>query len=305
MMFRLILFTTVFFMNLIAQEIKLPLWPDGIPNYQNTNEVEKREYQDKILKVSNVQIPDISVFLPSEGNATGDAVVICPGGGYWILAYDWEGTDIAKYFNSKGIAAIVLKYRLPVSTNNIVPHKSPIMDAQRAIRMTRFYADEWGIKKDRIGIMGFSAGGHLASTAGTHFDFGNPDAENPIDKLSCRPDFMILIYPVIAFSKEFSHSGSEKALLGDNPSEELINYYSNELQVTNNTPPTILIHSQDDSAVPVENSLEFYKALCDNNVTAEMHLYQYGGHGFSLAIEQGHLETWTERVIDWIKYIDK
>lgn len=284
-----------------AQEIKLKLWPDGVPNYQKTDEVEKQELTDRLLKVSYVQDPDITVYLPSKGNATGEAVVICPGGGYWILAYDWEGTDIAKYFNSKGIAAIVLKYRLPVSKSNIVPHQSPLMDAQRAIRITRFNADEWGIDKNKIGIMGFSAGGHLASTVATHFDLGKKDSVDPIDKMSCRPDFAVLVYPVISFTGEFKHSGSKKALLGEDPDPELVKYYSNELQVTKDTPPTILIHSQDDKGVPVENSLVFYKALRDNDVQASMHLYPYGGHGYSLALNKGYLATWPDRVTEWIK----
>lgn len=291
--------------SLCAQEITLPLWPEGVPNMQPSDDVEQVELTDRQTKISYVQDPNIEVFLPSKGNSNGDAVIICPTGGYWILAYDWEGTDIAKYFNSKGIAAIVLKYRLPVSKSNVIPHKSPLMDAQRAIRITRMKSEEWGIKSDRIGIMGFSAGGHLASTAGTHFDYGNPESEDPIKKISSRPDFMILMYPVISFTEEFKHSGSQKALLGEIPSEDLLKYYSNELQVTKETPPTILIHSQDDMGVPVENSLVFYKALCDNGVKAEMHLYPYGKHGFSLAIGRGYLSTWTDRVTDWINNLNE
>lgn len=291
--------------TLKAQEITMPLWPNKIPNMQPSEDVEKVEITDRHVKISYVQEPNISVLLPSKGNSTGDAIIICPGGGYWILAYDWEGTDIAKFFNSKGIAAVVLKYRLPVSKSNVVPHKSPLMDAQRAIRLTRLHSEEWGIKPDRIGIMGFSAGGHLASTAGTHFDYGNSDSDDPVEKISSRPDFMILMYPVISFTGDFAHSGSQKALLGENPSAELLEYYSNELQVTKDTPPTILIHSQDDTAVPVENSLVFYQALCEYKVKAELHIYPYGQHGFSLAIGKGYLSTWPDRVIDWIRNLDE
>ncbi|MCB9250614.1 MAG: alpha/beta hydrolase [Ignavibacteriales bacterium] len=299
-MFRILLASFIFLGIIKAQEINMKLWETAIPNYQKTDEVELSEYVDGITKISYVQEPDITVYLPSKANSTGDAVVICPGGGYKILAYDWEGSDIAKFFNSKGIAAIVLKYRLPVSKSNIIPDKSPLMDAQRAIRLTRFHAEEWGIEQNKIGIIGFSAGGHLASTAGTHFDLGVINSSDPIEELSSRPDFMILVYPVISFIQPYSHSGSVKNLLGENPSEELLKYYSNELHVTNQTPPTILIHSQDDTTVPIENSLSFYKALCENNVKAEMHTYTYGGHGFSLAIGKGYLSTWTERVMDWI-----
>lgn len=287
---------------LFGQEFTLPLWSGEIPNSKKINEVEKHDTTDNIIRISNVQTPDIAVFLPSKANATGQAVVICPGGGYWILAYDWEGTDIAKWLNSKGIAAIVLKYRLPVSKNNITPHLSPLIDAQRAMRLTRHHAKEWNIDTSKVGIMGFSAGGHLASTVGTHFDYGNSNATDPVEKWSSRPDFMILMYPVITFSQTVNaHIGSRNALLGQNPDPTLIEYYSNELQVKADTPPTILIHAGDDKAVPVENSLLFYQALKNNNILAELHIYPFGGHGFSLAINKGYLETWTERCVDWLK----
>lgn len=270
-----------------GQNMILPLWTDDIPNYQKTGE--------------NVQNPDIAVFLPSKGIATGRAVIICPGGGYGFLAYDKEGTDIAKWLNSKGIAGIVLKYRLPVSKSNSIPHKSPLLDAQRAIRLTRYHAEEWNIKADKIGIMGFSAGGHLASTAGTHFDTGDANASDPVETLSSRPDFMILVYPVITMNEAFTHRGSRTALLGENPDPELIQTYSNELQVGKETPPTFLVHAGDDQAVPVKNSLVFYQALKDKDIPAELHIYPEGGHGFSLAISKGHLETWPDRCIDWLK----
>jgi acetyl esterase/lipase len=256
------------------------------------------------VRISKVQNPEIEVYLPSGQNATGDAVIICPGGGYWILAWDWEGSDIAKYFNSKGIAAIVLKYRLPTSASNIEPHKSPLLDAQRAMRMVRYKSADWNIKPNRIGIMGFSAGGHLASTLSTHFDAGNMDANDPVDRMSCRPDFSILMYPVISFTSDF-HSGSKEALLGKNPDPELVKYYSNELQVTAQTPPAILIHSSDDNAVPVENSLTYFAALRKNNIPASIHIYPYGGHGFSLAIGKGYLSTWPDRVVEWMNETGK
>src|SRR3954452_6434514 len=190
-----------------AQELTLPLWPAGkLPNYQKTNETEISDSTD-IVRISKVQNPDIAVFIPSKKSATGQAVIICPGGGYGILAYNWEGTDIAKWLNSKGVAAVVLKYRLPNSKSNVVPHQSPLMDAQRAIRMVRANAERWNIKKDKVGIMGFSAVGHLASTAGTHFDAGNSSSPDSIERFSCRPDFMILMYPVITMSKPTMHSG--------------------------------------------------------------------------------------------------
>ncbi len=289
----------------MAQDYRLPLWPSGaVPNYKKTGEKEKLDTAD-IVRISLVQEPDIKVYLPSKKNATGQAMVICPGGGYGILAYDWEGTDIAKWLSSKGIAGIVLKYRLPNSKSNIVPHLTPLMDAQRAIRLVRANAARWNIKRDKVGIMGFSAGGHLASTAGTHFDNGNPNSKDSIDKLSSRPDFLVLMYPVISLSPPFTHSGSRKNLLGEYPDEKLQKFYSNDQQVTKETPPTFIVHATDDTAVPVENSLLFYQALKTNKVPAEMHIYPYGGHGFGLAVGKGYLETWPDRCIDWLRNLNK
>jgi acetyl esterase/lipase len=286
-----------------AQSFTLPLWTGNIPNYRKTDEVEVRDSSD-IIRISNVQIPDITVYLPAKRYATGQAVVICPGGGYVRLAYDLEGLDIAKWLNSKGIAAIVLKYRLPITNNNIVGYKSPLLDAKRAIRTARYYASDWNIDKNKIGVMGFSAGGHLASTLGTHFDYGDPNAIDEIDRMSSRPDFMILCYPVITFTKPFMHRGSRDALLGKNPDSSLIKFYSNELQVKDDTPPTFIVHADDDGAVPVENSLVFYEALRQKKIPVEIHIYPEGGHGFGLALGRGHLESWTDRCIDWIRWIN-
>lgn len=301
-----VLIFAAFFINQSqAQEHILLLWPAGnIPNYKKTTEVEKRD-SGNFVSISLVQQPAIEVYLPSKQNATGQAVVICPGGGYGFLAYDWEGTDIAKWLNAHGVAAIVLKYRLPNSKSNVDPKLSPLLDAQRAIRTVRANAARWNIKKEKVGIMGFSAGGHLASTAGTHFDAGNTNAADSIDRISSRPDFMILMYPVITMQKATMHRGSRNNLIGANADSATAKYYSNELQVTAQTPPTLLIHSTDDRTVPVENSLAFYQALKSNNVPAEMHIYPYGGHGFSLAIGKGYLSTWTDRCIDWLASINK
>lgn len=285
---------------IFGQNMILPLWTSDIPNFQKSDEIETADTTTAVL-ITNVQTPDIAVFLPSKGNATGQAVVICPGGGYRFLAYDKEGTDIAKWLNSKGIAGIVLKYRLPISKSNIIPYKTPLLDAQRAIRLTRHHAEEWNIKADEIGIMGFSAGGHLASTAGTHFNTGDTTASDPVDCLSSRPDFMILIYPVITMNEAFTHMGSRTALLGENPDPELVQTYSNELQVKDDTPPTFIVHAGDDGAVPVENSLVFYQALKNKNIPSELHIYPEGGHGFSLAIGSSYLDTWPDRCADWLK----
>ena len=288
--------------SFFGQSVSLPLWPEGIP-HQKIVEAEKVEITD-MLRVSNVHEPEIVVCFPAKNHANGKAVVVCPGGGYGMLAYDWEGTDVAKWLNSKGIVAIVLKYRLPNCKH--VSHEAPLADAQRALRMTRHYATLWNIDFHKVGIMGYSAGGHLASTAGTHYDRGNPSASDPIEKFSCRPDFMILLYPVISFiDAGICHEGSKRNLIGENPTKEWESYYSNELQITNDTSPTILIHAADDTSVPVDNSIVFYKGLQAEGVSCEMHLYPYGGHGFSFAIGKGYLSTWPDRVIDWLNWLDE
>lgn len=288
-----------------AQDITLPLWPAGkVPNFQKTDEVEKAESSD-IVRISKVQSPEIVVFLPAKKNATGQAVIICPGGGYAYLSYDWEGTDVAKLLNGKGIAAIVLKYRLPNAKSNITPHLSPLMDAKRAIRMVRANAGKWNINKNDVGIMGFSAGGHVASTLATHFDDGDKNAKDSIEQQSSRPDFAVLVYPVITMNKQFTHMGSRNNLLGNNPDSSLVNLYSNELQVTKQTPPSFLVHATDDKAVPVENSLRFYEALKNNGVSAEMHIFPHGGHGFGLALGKGELETWPDLLVAWMRSLNK
>ena len=291
----------VFIQTINAQEFILPLWPAGkVPNYQKTAEVEKRDTGD-VIGVSFVQSPEITVYLPAKRTATGQAVIICPGGGYGRLSYNWEGSDPARLLSARGIAAIVLKYRLPNSKSNVIPHLSPLADAKRAIRIVRANAASWNIKKDRVGIMGFSAGGHLASTLATHFDAGDANAADTIERQNCRPDFAVLVYPVISMNKPIMHAGSRNNLIGANADSSLAKLYSNELQVTKETPPTLLIHATDDRSVPVENSLLFYQALKDNGVPAEMHIYPTGGHGFGLAVGRGYLETWTDRLVDWMR----
>lgn len=301
----LILFSTILIglNQMFAQNFKLPLWENNIPNYIGNKVVDEIDTLDFIV-VRKVDKPEITVYLPSKKNSTGEAVVICPGGGYNVLAYDWEGADIAKWLNSKGIAAIVLKYRLPHTANNIEGRLSPFLDLQRAIRLTRFNAEKWNINKNKVGVMGFSAGGHLASTLGTHFGEKNIFTTDDIDSISCRPDFMVLMYPVITFKEPYLHMGSRHFLIGDSPDSSLINYYSNELHVDKNTPPTFLALAGDDKSVPVQNSIMFYEKLHENSVPAEMHIYPEGGHGFSLAHGKGYLETWTDRCIDWIRSLD-
>ncbi|WP_324026115.1 alpha/beta hydrolase [Maribacter sp. BPC-D8] len=285
--------------NTAAQDTIMPLWSkDKIPNQIKSSEKELHE-QNEILRISKVQVPTIEVYLPSKRDATGEAVLIFPGGGYGILAYDWEGTDIAKFFNSKGIAGIVVKYRLPSDVSQKDKKYVPLIDAQRAIRLVRNNAEKFNVESNKIGIIGFSAGGHLASTLGTHFNEKVYKAVDDIDKESARPDFMALGYPVISFG-EMTHQGSKKNLIGENPTIDMVDYFSNEKQVTEQTPPTFLLHATDDTVVSVENSLLFYKAVKEKGVSATMHIYPKGGHGFGLGLHDEHLKDWGERMIDWI-----
>ncbi|OXU15998.1 alpha/beta hydrolase [Sedimentisphaera salicampi] len=254
---------------------KMSLWPKSeIPHFKD---IGLEETIDQRGHISNVDTPEIEIYLPSKDNRNGSAVVICPGGGYSILSIEKEGRKIAEWLNTFGTAGIVLKYR-----HKYFQHPVPLMDAQRAIRLTRLKAEKWGIDSSKIGIMGFSAGGHLASTAGTHFSSGDNNAEDPIERLSSRPDFMILVYPVISMQKGVTHGGSRVSILGRNPDKQLVDNLSNELQITSSTPPAFLIHAADDGAVPYQNSVLFYEGLIEAGVLSELHIYPKGGHGFGM-----------------------
>ena len=274
----------------------IKLYPDKIPNEIVGPDTETKA-DDGIPRISNISRPTLTVYLPAKEKATGAAVVICPGGGYGINAYKHEGTDVAELLAAKGIAAFILKYRLP--SDKIMKDKSigPLQDAQQAIRIVRQRAKEWNVNPSKIGIAGFSAGGHLASTAGTHFQKSLID--NP-ENTSVRPDFMILLYPVISFTDSIGHIGSRTNLIGKDPSADMIRLYSNELQVTSQTPPTFLMHAGDDDAVQVENSLRFYEALNDNKVPAELFIFPKGGHGFGL-VNPTSPDRWMDRCLDWMK----
>jgi len=287
-----------------AQEYRMPLYNGTIPNSKPSSVKEKVEKTD-ITWITDVRVPDIAVYLPVKKFAGGQAVVICPGGGYTGLAYDLEGTEIAKYLNSIGVAGIVLKYRLPSPRSNLEPYKSPLMDAQRALRVVRYNAEKWNIDPDKIGVMGFSAGGNLASTLGTHFDYGDNSSADPVEKLSCRPDFMILMYPVITFTEPCMHRGSRDALLGNNPSPQLVKLFSNELQVRDDTPPAFFVHADNDTAVPVENTLLMYRALREKKIPAELHIITEGEHGFGLGIDNNHINSWTNSLRLWLRWLDR
>ena len=304
MKYAQIILLLLFTHQIMAQDTIVPLWPqDKVPNHIVSEEREIIVKGDDLVRISKVQKPTIEVYLPAKANANGQALLIFPGGGYQILAYDWEGTDIAKFLNGKGIAGIVVKYRLPSSVSQKDKHLVPLIDAQRALRMVRSMAEELNIDPAKIGILGFSAGGHLAATLGTHFDEKVYEAIDEIDKESARPDFMALGYPVITFG-EMTHGGSKENLIGENPKPERVIHFSNEKQVSTDTPPTFLFHATDDKAVSVENSLLFYQALKDKGVSATMHIYPKGGHGFSLARNNMHLRTWTERLFEWLESLE-
>ena len=269
-----------------------------VPNNKPVADKENLTVRDNVTRIAKVSNPTLTVFKPERPN--GKAVIICPGGGYLILAFDKEGTRVAEEFNKWGVTAFVLKYRLPDDSINVDRSLAPLQDAQQAIRFVRNNANEFGVDKNKIGIMGFSAGGHLASTAATHFNF-KADASNS-DTTSVRPDFAILIYPVISFDTTFGHKGSRNNLIGPNAAKEKTDFYSNELQVTATTPPVFLIHAGDDATVPVENSIRFYQACINNKVPAELHLYLKGGHGFGMYNKTTD-DNWMERLKNWLSSI--
>jgi acetyl esterase/lipase len=245
--------------------------------------------------VSNVIRPTLQVFIPQNRNSTGASVIICPGGGYARLAIEHEGFEVAQALNDMGITAFVLKNRLPSSACMEQKEIGPLMDVQQAVKLVRENASTYKIDTGKIGVMGFSAGGHLASSAGTHFN--DAVIPNP-KKTSLRPDFLVLLYPVISMRDSLTHKGSKDNLIGPNPTEALVKKFSNEEQVTPQTPPTFLVHAADDRTVPVNNSILFFQALLKNKVPAEMHIYQNGGHGFGLH-NATTKDEWIERLKNW------
>jgi len=264
-----------------AHQVEL-LWPAGAPGAVGAEDADK---------------PSLTVYRAPAKSAVETGVIVCPGGGYGMLAKEHEGDQIARWLNSLGIQAFVLQYRIAPRYH----YPAPFLDAQRAIRWVRAHAAGYHIAPARIGIWGFSAGGHLASTTGTHFDAGDAQAADPIERLGSRPDFMILAYPVISFTTTYTHRGSMHNLLGDNPDPALAASLSNETQVTAQTPPTFLFHTDADNGVPPENSVLFYLALRKAGVPAEMHIYERGPHGVGLASTDAVLATWAARLKDWLE----
>jgi acetyl esterase/lipase len=262
--------------------IAVVLWPDGAPN---------------AVGKQDDDIPTLTPFWPEKPADTGTAIIVCPGGSYSHLSMQREGIDVATWLNSLGLPAFVLKYRLGPRYH----HPTMLLDAQRAIRYVRAHAADFKLQADRIGILGFSAGGHLAATAGTHFVDAKADAADPIDRVDARPDFLILAYPVISMADPLAPKASKENLLGPAPDQKLIDLTSNERHVTARTPPTFLFHTDDDNGVRVENAVEFYMALKKAGVPAEMHIYAHGKHGVGLGTTDPILATWPARLADWLR----
>ena len=258
------------------------LWPGAVPGAVGTEDADK---------------PTLTVYLPSKGQATGTGIVICPGGGYRNLAMDHEGFEVARWLTSRGIAGFVLKYRLGPRYR----HPAMLQDVLRAIRVVRSRADEFNIKPDRVGIMGFSAGGHLASSAATLFDAPEAKVADGLDAVSSRPDFAVLGYPVILMGQGSAHRGSQDNLLGENAAADLVAHMSTEQQVTAKTPPTFIFQTNEDTAVPAENAVKFYLALRKAGVPAELHIYQKGPHGVGLDPLDREVSTWTDRLLGWLR----
>jgi acetyl esterase/lipase len=270
----------------------MPLWPEGAPGAKAGLGPERNEDG----RTSNVSEPTLTVYGPAVDHPNGTAVIICPGGGYVRLSSQREGEQYATWLSSLGITSFVLKYRMAE-----FGHPAPLQDVLRAVRLVREHAGEFHVRSDRIGVMGSSAGGHLAASAGTLFDHPLGRTGAPIDRISARPDFLMLLYPVITMDAPAVHAGSRKALLGANPSGDALQLMSLEKQVSSATPPTLLIHTQADQTVPVENSILFYQALTRAKVPAEMYLFEHGSHGMGMRAGLGTASSWPRRAEAWLK----
>ena len=272
-----------------------PLYKGKVPNFIDAPNEESEATNGGIMRISKVSVPGYAFFPAGDDKTARPCVIICPGGGYGILAAEHEGTNVAKFFNSIGVHALVLKYRIPSAKNQYHKEIAPLQDAQQAIYLVRKNAKQWHVAADKIGIMGFSAGGHLASSLAVHYD---DPKQNFKGNISIRPDFQVLIYPVISFGK-YAHIGSRNNLLSPDTSAALINYYSSQLQVNKNTPPAFLVHAQDDKTVPIENSIQYLDALKQQGVSGELYVYEKGGHGFGL-VNKTSDRKWTDALTTWL-----
>ena len=277
----------------VAVPVVMDLWPEGVPLRQPHAPAEHVEDG----RVYNVNVPTLAMFAPPRGTANGLAIIVCPGGGYARLAVDKEGSEMQRWLNGVGATVFLLKYRVTP-----YQHPAPLLDVLRAVRLVRAHAAEWGVDPRRIGVFGSSAGGHLAASAATLYDAPEGKTGAAIDKVSARPDFVVLTYPVITMRPPIAHGGSRKNLLGDFPSEELVNRLSVDRQVTRSTPPAFIVHTQEDQSVPLENSLLYYQALRAAGVPVEMHLYERGPHGFGMRPGLGPTSEWPRRCEEWMRF---
>ena len=305
-------FLNIYFLGVLmttAQEKKISLYPEGVNCGNNLKEDIEYDSSGRIFK--KVVNPEIWYYpsLKAPKNKKTAAVLVIPGGGYWGLWFDKEGVDVAKWLNTLGVSAFVLKHRVPYWESNDCKSKVALLDAQRAVRIIRANSAKWDISQNKIGVLGFSAGGHLASTLSTHHDNGLELSDIEIDKTSCRPDYSILVYPVITMKPPYAHMGSRKNLLGEIPNDEYVTYFSNELQVREDTPPAILIHTDQDEGVPAENSIKYYLSLRKYKIPAEIHIWQRGIHGLGLAKEDElPFMNWPKTCEQWMidrKIIDQ
>lgn len=275
----------------VAQQ-EIPLWPEGHAANQGTGDAVTEPRPDRLVVHYH---PTMEMYLP-EDFAGGPAVLVCPGGGYGVLAIDHEGRQVAKWLNDRGIAAFVLKYRCGAKN----PHPAPLSDALRGMRLIRSMAEEHKINPYQVGVMGFSAGGHLASSTSTMWDMGNPESDDPIEQLSSRPDFSILVYPVVSLNPDIAHMGSRRNLLGGKAEQSLVDQMSTDQRVTKQTPTTFLAHASDDRGVVPANSIRYFEALVKHRVPAELHLYEHGGHGFGMNTLESKQNQWLDDLDVWL-----
>lgn len=291
-LFSLLLAASSFLAASAAESQLIPLWPEGVPDAKPDGGAE----YVKDDRIYNVQVPTLTYFAPPVGNNTGTAIIYCPGGGYERLAVSADGGGYRSWFNGEGVHFFLLKYRLKE-----YGHPAPLRDVLRAIRLVRSRAAEWGINPTQIGVLGGSAGGHLAASAGTLWDAPEGRTRSSLDGVSARPDFVGLLFPVITMEPPFTHRVSRQNLIGPSPDDALVRHLSLNLQVRRDTPPTFIVHTQEDQSVPLENSLLYYRALRDAGVPVEMHLYEKGPHGFGLRPGLGPTSQWPRRFDEWLQ----
>ncbi len=287
---------TFLFLKATAQHQKIAIYTDAMLCASN---LPMQEVSNTTSIKERISSPQLWYYPTEKSIQSTAAVLVLPGGGYQNLAFKKEGKEVAQWLNTLGISAFVLMYRTPYWESTSCKKEIPLSDAKQAMRIMRHRASEWNINPNKIGVMGFSAGGHLAATLSTQFDYGNQDEMESLAWVSTRPDFSVLVYPVITMQKAYTHMGSRQSLLGESPTDEDIKAYSNELQVQTDTPPAILIHASNDRAVIAENSIMYYKALLEKNIPAALHIWEDGGHGFGLYREKGSVRSWPNMVQHW------